>query len=91
MAKKKHKDVEFEVSGKGFSRRVFDTFDEAAGYAVGASQYHEENVTLDVLVYSRAGAKWWLGDDGVEIYNEDPDASVFERLEVDVVNRGRIA
>jgi len=86
-----HKDVTFTVQDKSLARsRHFKTFDEAAGFAVGRGVSHGEPVTLDVLVWSRAGAKWVGGDDAVEIYNQDPDGSVHERLIIKVSSQGRI-
>jgi predicted DNA-binding protein len=46
---------------------------------------------LDVLVSSEAGAEAYGGDDAVEQYLEDPEASVFARFEVRVNAQGRIA
>ncbi len=45
---------------------------------------------LDVLVYSEEGAKAHGGEDAVERYREDPDASVFERFEFYANCVGRI-
>jgi len=88
---KSHKDVHFEVGvGRGEKDRVFRTFDQAAVYAVSVAA-SGETVHLDVIVWSRAGAKWLAGDDGVERYNEDVDRSVFERLVIRVDNQGSIA
>jgi len=41
-------------------------------------------VNLDVLVWNEEGAEWYGGDDAVERYREDPEASVFERFEIKV-------
>jgi hypothetical protein len=78
-----HKDVEYAVEDASGQERVFKSFDEAAGFAlsIGASRGH---AALDVLVWSRAGARWYGGDDAVERYDEDPEASVFERFEIRV-------
>lgn len=70
--------------------RYFKTFDEAAGFALARGVSHGEPVTLDVLVWSRAGARWVGGDAGVEVYDEDPEASVHERLVIKVSSQGRI-
>ncbi len=90
---KRHKDVNFQVwrPKKGVTgRAVFDarflpynTFDEAAARAITESvSTGNYKIMIDVLVYSRAGARWWAGDWGVDQYNEDPDRSVFQRIEV---------
>jgi len=77
---KTHKDVDFSVDDASGSERIFKTFDEAAGFAVSlaASDGREHNV--DVLIWSKAGARFYGGDYGVEQYEEDPEASVHERV-----------
>lgn len=87
---KAHKDVEYAVNDGGGNQRIFKTFDEAAGFAVSLA-YAGDATHIDVLVYSEAGAKFMGSDDGVETYREDPDASVFQRLEIKVDDLGRIA
>ena len=86
MAKKSHKDVEFFVADKEAVR----TFAEAAQNAIAESASTGQPVTIDVVVWSRAGAKWWAGDEGVEQYKDDPEASVFERIVVQAQSQGRI-
>jgi len=92
--KVRHADVKFSVtSGTSFSDRVehlFNTFDEAAAFAMTIAATGADAVTLDVLVWSVGGARALAGDDGVERYLEDPEASVFERLEIKVNNVGRV-
>jgi hypothetical protein len=88
---KSHKDVEFAVDDASGKERIFKTFDEAAGFAVAIGVSRGERVDLDVLVYSKAGARWVGGDDAVEQYEEDPEASVFERYEIKVNSAGRVA
>lgn len=102
MAKKKtHKDVEYMVNDETMRHpRAFDTFEAAAAYAVdeAARLGGGERVMLDVLVYSKAGAKFYgalaYGPDGAaraaREYDEDPDASVFERLELRVDFVGKV-
>ena len=89
--KDKHKDVEFHVSA-GETTRYTDYWGEALALAVAmsASRGGEEAV-VDVIVHSRAGAKHWLGDHGVEMYDEDPEASVFQRISIRARDQGRIA
>jgi hypothetical protein len=84
-----HKDVEFAVDDASGEEHVFKTFDEAAGFALSIAVARGESA-LDVLIWSRAGASWYVGDDAVERYNEDPDASVFERFEIRVNNVGMV-
>ena len=88
-----HPDVEFAVDGArgALVGRTFDTFDQAAGYALALAGSGVLDVTLDTLVFSREGAVWFAGDEGGEEYDEDEEASVFNRLEITVNNVGRIA
>jgi hypothetical protein len=90
---KKHKDVEFVVEGyggKGSKTSVFSSFDNAAGYAVAGAASTGIKHHIDVIVWSKAGARWYGGDDAAEMYEDDPDASIFERLTVDVSDEGKI-
>lgn len=84
-----HKDVEFAVDDASGNERIFKTFEEAAAFALAIGTSRGESV-LDVLIYSEAGAKAYGGDDAVEQYEEDPDASVFERFEIRVNAVGRV-
>jgi len=88
---KRHKDVEFAVDDYQGHERIFKTFDEAAGFAVSIAASGKSNVTIDVLIHSVAGARWWGGDDAVEEYREDPDASVSDRIEISANPVGRVA
>jgi hypothetical protein len=90
---KKHKDLEFQVESEGRGSKVlfFKTFEEATAAAVAASASTGKTIYLDVLTGSKAAAKAWAGDYGVEVYEEDPEASVHERIEVNAVAQGRIA
>lgn len=87
---KTHKDVEYAVDDASGQERIFKTFDAASGFAVSLTASGRPS-NIDILVWSRAGAKWLMGDDGAQQYDEDPEASVFERLEIRVNNQGRIA
>lgn len=87
---KTHDDVEYAVDDYQGEERIFKTFDEAAGFAFSVAASRGETVNLDVLIWSEEGAEWYGGDSAVEQYNEDPEASVYERLEITVNNAGRI-
>ena len=50
----------------------------------------EGEAIIDVLIFGPEGAKAWGGDDAVEEYEEDPEASVFQRLRVRVCDEGRV-
>ena len=86
---KSHKDVEYHVDLNG-KTEVRKKFDEAAALAFAAAASRGE-ATLDVVIWSKAGARFYGGDDAVEQYEEDPEASVFERYEIKVNALGRIA
>ena len=86
-----HRDVEFAVDDAGGAERTFKTFDEAAGFALGIAVSTGRRTNVDVLVSSRGGARWWGGDDAVGVYDEDPEASVFERIAVQASSEGRVA
>lgn len=88
--KKTHKDVEYAVPSAGIGRDGnFKTFDEAAAHAVIIALTRGK-ADIDVLIWSKAGANFYGGDEAVEQYNEDPEASVFERFEVRVNAVGRV-
>jgi hypothetical protein len=80
---KTHKDVEYAVDDASGEERIFKSVDAASAFAISvaiATGYS----TIDVLVYSEDGAAWYGGDDAFDRYNDDPEASVFERLEIRV-------
>jgi hypothetical protein len=84
-----HKDVEFAVDDASGRERVFKTWDEAAGFAVSIATSGRPSA-IDILVYSEAGARNVMGEDGVAMYREDPDASVFWRIEIIANAVGRV-
>jgi hypothetical protein len=86
-----HRDVEFAIDDESGDERIFRSFDEAAGFAVGLAVSTGKRIHLDVLVYSRDGAGWWGGEDGEHTYDDDPDASVFERLVIEARSDGAVA
>jgi len=90
MAQRKtHQDVDFAVDDASGQERTFKRFDEAAGFAVALAASGRD-VDLDVLIWSRAGARFYGGDEAVSQYDEDPEASVFERLQIRVNPIGRV-
>lgn len=87
-----HKDLEFHVAAGEAKARVHKTWKEAAADAVQMSASRGgEQAVVDVIAWSRAATKAWAGSYGVELYDEDPDASVFERFEVRARSVGRVA
>lgn len=85
-----HKDVEYHVEASGGKAQVFKKYSEAATFAFTVAS-SRGSANLDVVVWSRAGAKFYGGDEAVERYDEDPEASVFDRFEITVNNVGRVA
>jgi len=87
-----HKDVEYAVNDASGKQRIFKSSNEAAGFAIAIAMSGGGAVNLDVLVHSPAGARWYRGSsDGVAEYNEDPDASVFDRIVVSADSIGRVS
>jgi hypothetical protein len=84
------KDVEFAVDDASGEQRIFKKFDEAAGFAVVMAASNGRASNIDVLVYSRAGARAYAGEEGVEQYEDDPEASVFERISVRADSQGKV-
>ncbi len=84
-----HSEVEYVVEADR-AERAYQTFDEALVYAfsVALSAGHAR---IDVLVYGEEGAEAFGGDEAVEAYREDPDASVFRRFELQVEDIGRVS
>ena len=90
MATKKHKDLEFHVDDAGGVPRVFKDWGEAVAFAVALSVSNGRSINVDVIAWSRAAARHWMGDHGVEMYDEDPEASVFQRVSIRAEDRGRV-
>ena len=89
-ADNRHKDVEFAVDDNQGEEHIFKTFEEAVAFAGRLALTTTVRINLDVLVYSREGAKWWGGIDGAQDYDDDAEASVFDRLHVKVTSQGRV-
>jgi hypothetical protein len=81
-----HPDVEFAIGNDYFENSA-----SAVEAAVARALSRGEPVVMDIIVSSRKGAKAFMGDYGVEVYDEDPDASVFQRIVITVEDQGRIA
>lgn len=78
------RDVEYAVDDK-----IFSDFDKAAAFAIQKA-LSKGAVTLDVIIYSELGAQAFGGDWAVKQYLEDPEASVFDRLEITINDQGRV-
>lgn len=88
MARTEHKDIEFHV-GDGSDSLITKNLAEACAAAVGRALARGES-NIDVVIGSKAGARAWEGDEGVEKYEEDPEASVFDRLVIKAHSEGRV-
>ena len=85
-----HKDVEFAVDDNRGEEHVFKTFEEAAAFAAGLALTTGVRIEIDVVAHSREGAVWWSGSDGGEQYDDDPEASVFDRLVMTINSSGKV-
>lgn len=85
-----HRDVEFAVDDTRGEEHIFKTFDEALAFAAPMALRSGVRIEIDVLAYSREGAVWWSGIDGGQDYDEDPEASVFDRLHLKITSQGRV-
>lgn len=86
------KDLEFHVSPKGsFDTNIHKSFEKAAADAVRQCISSGITMHIDVVAWSKAAAKAWNGDYGVEVYEEDPEASVHDRIVIKAESLGRIA
>lgn len=83
------KDLEFHVELHD-TTRVLTSFKKAVELAAIHSIGQGRPVNVDVIVYSKAAARAFGGDGGVETYLEDPDASVFQRIQIKAEDLGRI-
>lgn len=91
MAKRTHKDLEYHVDRPNGSTFITKSADEAASMAIAISMSGKGDVYIDVIARSVGAARAYAGDDGVESYREDPEASVFDRIRVNAESLGRIA
>lgn len=88
---RKAKNLEYAVKDASGKECIFDTPDEAAGFAVGLAACTGKAVNLDVLCWTREAAIAYAGDHGSEVYDEDPEASIHERIVIRAESKGRIA
>ena len=77
--------MEFKINNK-----YFINFESAAAYAIRLAAANNPAI-IDTLIYDEKHAFQWGGDAAVEQFNEDPEASVFERIEIKVTSHGRVA
>ncbi len=82
-------DLEFHVNVDS-GTTIYKAFEQAIAMAVSYSLSNNVKAYVDVVVWSKQAAHDWAGDNGVTQYQEDPDASVFERIGVRVTLEGQI-
>lgn len=90
MSKTKHTDLEFHVEDANQTTHMIKNFDEAAGFAISIACAGKPEVYIDVLCWSRAAAVAYGGDHGGEVYDEDPETSIHERIVIRAESIGRV-
>jgi len=80
-----HDDLEYAVSGV-YTRDAAVAMVMAVEHAIRTGG----PVTLDVIVWSEAGARAYGGDAAAAVYAEDPDASVHDRIVISAFPQGRV-
>jgi hypothetical protein len=92
MPTNKSSDLEFHVNPEGsFDTKIFKNIKDASFHAISMAISHGQTMHIDVITWTRTAARKWAGDSGVEVYDEDPEASVHERIVVKAHSDGRIA
>ena len=84
--------LEFHVGDeRGQGTTIFTNFDKAAGFALSRACSTGNEMQIDVVTWSKAAARAWGGDNAVEVYESDPEASVHDRILIRAQVLGRIA
>ncbi len=83
-------DVEYHVEAHDGKTFIFENIRDASEKAFYLLLANGEAV-LDVIIYSEKGAEGFGGTDALERYQEDPEASVYERWEFKANCLGRIS
>jgi hypothetical protein len=86
------KDLEFHVSEATAPKteKVLKDFGEACAYAISRCVSGGVTMLVDVVTWTKAAARAWGGDEAVERYEEDPDASVHERIVIKADSQGPV-
>ena len=88
----KSSNLEFHVGAENTTdAKIFTNFKEACAAAISEACSHGVTMHIDVITWTKAAARKWAGDYGVEVYNEDPDASVHERIVIKAEATGHVA
>ena len=86
----KHPDLEYHIELCNNAIKVTEDASEAFSLAVACAASDGKPHTVDVVCYSEKAAQEYGGDDAVEQYLEDPEASVFDRIVIRAESQGRI-
>lgn len=81
-------DLEFAVDDYQGQEKIFPTFEAACAFAVAKAVSRSEDVDIDVLCWTREAAVSWGCE---ESYDEDPEASVSDRITITANHVGRVA
>jgi hypothetical protein len=73
---------EFHITLLNGETKVLTDFDKAIVLAFSVAISGGQSCFIDVICYSEEDAEAWGGNEAVERYQSDPDASVFERIEI---------
>jgi hypothetical protein len=87
------KDLEFHVGPEGIHTptKICKSFKDACESAISMAVSTGQEMTIDVVAWTRSAARAWGGDAAVEVHKEDPEASVHERIIIKAESQGRIA
>lgn len=85
-------DLEFHVSAENsVTTEIYTNFGKACLAAVSKSVQSGLVVRIDVITWTRAAARKWGGDEAIRVYEDDPEASVHERIVVKAEATGHVA
>jgi len=81
--------VEYHVDMPNGSTRICNDAQQAQLLAVSIAMTGR-TATIDVVCWTEEDAKAYGGDDAVKRYRDDPDASVFDRIEIRAESKGMV-
>jgi hypothetical protein len=82
---------EFHVTIASGETVVLKDFDRAIVIAFTVAINSGRPCFIDVICHSEREAEAWGGEDAAERYKSDPEASVFERIEINAKSLGMVA
>jgi hypothetical protein len=85
------RDLEFHVNRPNGKTYVGSVFGDATALAITIAVNTQKPVHIDVCAFSESAAREWTGEQGADSYNEDPEASVFDRIVIIAESVGRVA